>query len=351
MGIDFLAAYGARRMRNYDAQPLLLGDGLMMDDEPEDAPTSTDLSIEQDAETWQPLDVCSATIPNPWGYRPLRFIDGKDVGRTVAWLQGRDGYPVPVRLSEIGAVVMRDVGGALRREFSAVEKVVSLIADLFPWDEIEGFAAALQERGFRLLPVNVNPADYTFDFERMRKATQNRSQDEMLWLECRALMNDGSTPALVDGRLEPRAGAFDTASLPVVGVIKSHSKNYLHPEGWRTFYALKPGERTPVFRLCDRRLNVYTWYLRLDGGRGEMPNWGIVRVEIAEPFVLAQLGEQWREYVNQISRLLCHYRCRDEQYGRHAVTLRPIQEAEYSLGALFSDADALISIFYRMTNL
>lgn len=351
MGIDFLSIYGARRMRNYDAQPLLLGDGLTMEDTPEDAPNISDLSIERAAEEWQPIDIRRTPLPNPWGYRPLRFIDGKDVGRTVAWLQSKAGYPVPVRLSEIGAVAMRDVGGQLRREFGVVEKVVSLVVDLFPWNEIEEFAAALQERNFRLLPVNVQPENYTFDFERMRVATQNRSNNEMQWLECRALMNNGETPTLVDGLLGPRVSAFDPTSLPVVGVIKSNSKNYLHDQGWRTFYELKPGQRTPAFRLEDERLNVLTWYLRLDGARGEMPNWGIVRVEIAEPFQQAQLGGQWSNYIDQLSRLLCDYRCRDESYGRAVVTIQPIQEAEHSLGSLFSDADALINMFYRMTDL
>jgi hypothetical protein len=351
MGIDFLAVFGAKRMRNYDIQPLLLGDGLMMEERPEDAPNQVDLSIECDMEEWQPIDIRRTTTPCPYGYRPLRFIDGKDVGRTVAWLQSKEGYPVPVRLSEIGAVVLRDVGGRLRREFCAVEKVVTLIADLFPWHEIEEFAAALQEHNFRLLPVNVHPDDYTFDFERMRVATKNRSNDEMLWLECRALMNDGDTPTLVDGPLRPRASAFNPAELPVVGVIKSHSRNYLHDQGWRTFYQLAPGQRTPAFLLRDQHLDVITWYLRLDGVRGEMPNWGIVRVEIAEPFKRHQLGEQWTAYIDQLSQLLCSYRCRDESYQRAVVSLQPIREAEHSLGALFSDTDALISKFYHMTTL
>jgi hypothetical protein len=349
MGIDFLAIYGARRMRNYDMQPTLLGDGLTMQENPDDAPDKVDLSIEQAAESWQPIDVRRTPMSRPWAYQPMRFVDGKDVGRTVAWLQSREGYPVPVRLSEIGAVVMRDVDGRLRREFSVVEKVVSLIVDLFPWNEIEAFAAALQERNFRLLPSQ--PEEYTFDFERMRIATQNRSSNEMLWLECRALMTDGDTPTMVDGRLEPRISAFDPDSSPVVGVIKSHSKNYLHAQGWRAFYALTPGQRTPAFRLSGSRMDVISWYLRLDGKQGEMPNWGVVRVEIAESFVRTQLGANWLTHIDQLSRLLCEYRCRDESYGRAAVTIQPIQEAEHSLGALFSDAEALISMFYRMTNL
>lgn len=351
MGIDFLAVYGARRVRNYEMQPLLLSDGLEMVENPDDAPKAADLSIEQDAAVWQPIDVLRAPLPRPWPYRPLRFVDGKDVGRTVAWLQSRQGYPVPVRLSEIGAVVMRDVNGKLRRELNVVEKVVSLMVDPFPWNEIEGFAAALQERGFRLLPCQKPEGGYTFDFERMRKTTQNRSNDEMVRLECRALRADGETPTLVDGRLEPRARAFDAATAPVVGVIKTHSQNYLHAQSWRTFYALSPGQRTPAFRLAATNLDVISWYLRLDGERGEMPNWGIVRVEIAEPFVQTQLGPDWPSYVNQVSRLLCDYRCRDESYGRAEVSIQPIQEAERSLGALFSDADQLISQFYHMTQL
>jgi hypothetical protein len=199
--------------------------------------------------------------------------------------------------------------------------------------------------------VNVHPDNYTFDFERMRVATQNRSNDEMLWLECRALMRDDDIPTLVDGRLRPRAHAFDPATLPVVGVIKSHAQNYLHDQGWRTFYQLAPGERTPAFLLRDEHLNVITWYLRLDGARGDLPNWGIVRAEIAEPFKEEQLGENWTEYIDQLSQLLCAYRCHDESYSRAVVSLQPIQEAEHSLGSLFSDVDALISMFYRMTDL
>lgn len=131
MGIDFLAVYGACRVRNYEVQPLLLSDGLEMVDNPDNAPQVADLSIEQAAAAWQPVDVRRTPPPRPWPFRPLRFVDGKDVGRTVAWLQSQEVYPVPVRLSEIGAVimrevVMRDVGRQLRRELGVVEKADGL---------------------------------------------------------------------------------------------------------------------------------------------------------------------------------------------------------------------------------
>ena len=351
MGIDFLVNYGARRVRDYDTQPLLLTEGQVLDEDAEDAPDQKGLSYEMPAEEWRPLNVLRVPLPGVWVYRPLRFVDGKDVGQTVAWLQSRQGYPVPVRLSQIGAVVMRDVDGELRREFGVVERVVSLMTDLFPWEEIESFAVALQERGFRLLPVQKPEGGYSYDFERMRKTTQNRSNDEMVRLECQALAAEATTPTVVDGRLEPRTRAFDPATTPVAGVIKSHSKNYLHAKGWQTFYQLTPGQRTPAFRLPTRNLDVVSWYLRLDGAEGDLPNWGVVRVEVAESFLLEQFDTEWPNYINQLSRLLYLYRCRDQNYGRAAVSLLPIQEAERSLGACLTEADALISMFYRMTNL
>jgi hypothetical protein len=345
--IDFLRQHGAQRIRDYAPQPLLLGDSQLMEDEPAE---NVRLDYERQPADWQPLELSDPDAAN-WEWRPRRFIDGKDAGRTVAWLHSREGYPVPVRLSEIGAVEMRDVGGELRREFEVVERVVSLMIDLFPWSEVERFAAELREHGFRLLPASV-PAQSgsLYDFERMRKTTQNRSNDEMTRLERRALAQDCATPTVVDGRLDPRASAFDQARHHVVGVVKQHSQNYLHAQGWRTFYKLRPRQRTPAFRLKCGNLDVVTWYLRLDGARGELPNWGVVRVEVPERLFERQIGRDFG-YVNRLSRLLYEYRCRDEGYGRSAVTIHPIQRAEVSLGALFTPADALLGHFYRLTGL
>jgi hypothetical protein len=347
MEIDFLRRYGARRIRNYEPQPFLLDDGSMMEDEPQE---NVKLDFEQDAEEWRPFDVSGVDIDSDWTWRPRRFVDGKDVGRTVAWLQSREGFPVPVRLSEIGAVVMRDVNGQLRREFQVVERVVSLMVDLFPWDEVEHFAAELRENDFRLLPVSRPESGWSYDFERMRKTTQNRSNDEMARLERQMLARACEAPVIVDGRLDPRASAFNIARDHVVGLIKTHSKNYLHAQGWRIFYNLQPGQRTPTFRIKCDNLAIVSWYLRLDGARGELPSYGVVRVEIAERLFEDELGRDFA-YVNRISRLLCDCRCRDESYSRAAVSIHPIQRAEESLGALFTSSDALIGRFYRLTGL
>jgi hypothetical protein len=354
VGFEFLRNYGAQRVRNYDPQPFLLDDGLM---NIEDNVEEEGLGVEVSPHKWCPLNVLSSATSSGWNYRPQRFIDGKDVGRTVAWLRSREGYPAPVYLSQIGAVEMRNVDGHLRREFEVVERVVSLMVDLFPWKEIESFADALQEHNFRLLPCKP-PAPtkegskhgYSYDFERMRKTTQNRSNDEMSRLERQALSRACEIPTVVDGRLEPRASAFVDTENFVVGLIKSHSQNYLHPQGWRTFYDLKPGERTPAFLLVDTNPPVISWYLRLDGGAGEMPNWGIVRLEIPARYFKDKLNNDW-VHADRLSQLIYEYRCSDQNYSRAPVSIYPIQRAEESLGSVLLPTETFIQRFYRLANL
>ena len=168
------------------------------------------LDYEHDRADWRAItpQVPFGWLPQNWPERPVRFVDGKDVGDTVASIHAPGGYPAPVRLSQIGSIVTRVVDGHCRREFSLVERVVAMAADLFPWNEIEGISTALQEHGLRFLPAKYPGGQPTYDFEPMRKAAQNRSNDEMGLLEEAALGQDLTVPSLVDGRLEPRSGGL-----------------------------------------------------------------------------------------------------------------------------------------------
>jgi hypothetical protein len=240
-------------MRNYDAQPTLLDDGVTLSEDPDRIAA---LDYETPMDDWAPVQTVKPGPRKEWTLCPKRFIDGKDVGRTVAWLQTREGYPVPVRLSEIGAVVMEDVGGCLKREYGVVERVVSFIADPFPWDQVESFAIALQKHGFRLLPCPAPGGVPTYDFELMRRATQNRSNGEMVQLERQALSRSIGVPTIVDGALEPRTSILRDHTAPVAGLIKTHRQSYLHPQGWRVFYNLQAGERTPTLTLLLPPLKV-----------------------------------------------------------------------------------------------
>lgn len=347
MGLEFLRNNGAHRMRDDAQRPLLLDADAERDEELEE---QNNLAYEQPAEEWRPIDVNDVAVSDDWDLCPRCFIDGKDLGRTVAWLQTEDGYPIPVRLSEIGAVVMWNNTGCLRREWYTVERVVSMIVDPFPWDEVESFAAALQEKGFRLLQCQKPRRGLTYDFQEMRKATQNRSLDEMMRLEKQALVHTSATPVLVDGRLESRTGGFDELNTPVVGMIKGHYRDYLHNQGWRAYYQLRVGQRTPAFFLKQKNIEVVSWYLRMDGTQNDLPNWGVVRLEIPAAYFEQRCGKDW-SYIDRLSRMICEYRCKDSSYTRASVSLYPIQRAEECLGALFSGADTIVQRFYNLTQL
>lgn len=346
MGLDFLRNNGARRIRNYAEQPLLLPDTTSRSEE-----LDTDrvkLDCEESLNTWEAKAIDATPVPPNWKYRPRCFVDGKDIGRTVAWLQSRQGYPIPVRISQVGAVVMRNYDGTLRREFSKVEQVVSVAVDSFPWDEVENFAVALRRSGLRLL---ICQPSNTYDFERMRITTQNRSMDEMTRLERQALSQVSDVPTVVDGLLGTRSSAFDHERSPVVGLIKTLRNIQLHEDGWRVLYSLQPRQRTPAFQIVEKNFSVISWYLRLDGFNGELPNYGLVRLEISEDFFNKSLnGTDWN-HLDYLSQVICEYRCRDGGYDRASVSIHPIQRAEESLGALFSESDRLINHFYRITGL
>ena len=213
-----------------------------------------------------------------------------------------------------------------------------------------------------------------------------------------AVAQDAETPTIVDGRLERRSGGFDTERSPVFGVIKTHRQVYLHSRGLRLLYMLEEGERTPAFfirpaeqmekgdengnsntdergeavRARERtgappqtsgkeikvRLTVVSWYVRLSGGGGMMPNWGLVRVEASLKWFVARrygspdaVNQSGAEFINQLSRTLYEYRCRERSYERAAVSLHPIVRAESSLRSLFSPGGMLKNSFYRLSGL
>lgn len=345
MSLGFIRAYGGGRIESYPVQP----SGDSDDDDP---PEDIDLDYEFPREDWEPIDpsVASSWSPRTWPLCPVRFIDGKDVGETVSCLTSPEGHPVPVRLSEIGAVVMRIEDGDCRREFATVERVVSMVAGIFPWHEVEGFATALQEVDMRLLIAQPPGGSASFDYEKMRAAAQHRSLDEMGTLEAAALSIAPEIPTVVDGRLEPRAAGFDPQHSPVFGVIKSHHENYMHPLGMQVLYRLEPGQRTPAFRLRlsnNRRFAVVTWYVRFAGGPRTMPSWGYVRVEAPLRWFEDRQGKDF-DVIDRLSRTLYLFRCKQRSYGRAPVSLHPIVRGEDTLGALFTPIRALTSRFYRL---
>lgn len=327
--------------------------------DPDERPDVIDWSPEIEPDDWEPRTP-SERPPEP-GECPTRFIDGCHTGHAIArvWAPARSGM-VALFLAEVGGVAMALRGRTLVREFHGLERVVGMVTDPFPWGEIEEFSAGLArvpELRVRLLPArspveNPNP----FDYEAMRGQAETRTKQEMANWEAIALDADPDAATLLDGRLASRLltapGSGGRRGL-VIGVVKTHSQNYLHPRGWQTLYELGPRQRTPFF-MIDRRqtgreaaLKVATWYQRL--AVTDAPGWGVVRVEV--PW--AQFAARWPTrdqqvgFVNRISGWLIDARCRQQSYARMPVSLEPIVRAEDSLKSLFTPFGLLRNRFLR----
>jgi hypothetical protein len=400
---SFMQNYGGRRLDDFEPSEPAWGDAGGNDEQPK---KTVDTDVEEESPDWKAK--CTLLHPNwrarDWAERPVRFIDGIDVGKTVAWLTNPSGYAIPIRLSEIGSIVVRVRDGELRRDFARVERVVSMITSAFSWEEMEALAAELMIHNLRLLSARPPGGELTNLFAPLCKAVQNRSMDEMAVLEELAVAQDAETPTIVDGRLEPRSGGLDPEHhSPVFGVIKTHRQVYLHSHGMRLLYKLAPGERTPAFfiRTADTssapdtsetpttaredsaaraqdatyaisqlsaaseaveeevvKFPVVSWYVRLSGGEGMMPDDGLVRVEASLKWFMAcgygsqnKVYQSGADFINQLSRTLYEYRCRENSYQRSAISLHPIVRAESSLRSLFSPSGMLKSSFYRLMGL
>jgi hypothetical protein len=94
-----------------------------------------------------------------------------------------------------------------------------------------------------------------------------------------------------------------------------------------------------------------------------MPSLGIVRIEVSYEWFKAQgylspkgsdeieVNGLGQEFIDQLTRTVFEYRCRERSYRRAANSLHPIVRAEKSLGALFSPGNRLKQEFYRLTGL
>lgn len=69
---------------------------------------------------------------------------------------------------------------------------------------------------------------------------------------------------------------------PAIGLVKRQARAYLDVSRSHVLSELAPGERSPMFKLGEQRLERYSWYLRLATPRaidGTMT--GVVRLEVA----------------------------------------------------------------------
>ncbi len=316
-----------------------------------------EMSVEVDIANWKPVPL--PETPAKADEIPTRFIDGSHVGQSVLCLRSPQGYPIAVRLAEVGAVALELTGRRFIRAFKAIERVVGFVVDPFPWEEVEAFATALSNHpAMRLrviparmpLPGMANP----FDYGVMQVQAQNRCQQEMLRLEALALASAPDVPTLIDGQLGGRINTRDAKLRPLlVGVVKSPTPPRMPETGYNTLLDLGPGQRTPYF--CDPRpgdVPLASWFLRLARGTQMAPNWGTVRVDVPWSHLERRESRGARKgFVDRLSRWLIDARCRADSYARMPVSLDPIVRAEDGLKPLFTPFPVLANRLYRAAGL
>ncbi|VTR98981.1 hypothetical protein [Tuwongella immobilis] len=344
MSLEFVHNYQGNR---YQPPPQSLP-AMPPDDSDESGTAEPELDLEYPRDSWKSLPI--ATKDGDLTDLPQRFIDGRHRGETVLWLSAPTGEPIPVRLAEIAAGCITLQG---RRENQVVQRVVSLISQPFPWEEIEGFVTALQVHGYRFLdapaPLDESGARrVSFDFGTMENQPRTRVQREMQVLEEMILCQNLDVPTLMDGRI----GWFSQPGLEtrnIVGVIKNTRERYLHNEGIQVLMRLSPAERTPFFAVQSHDMPVITWFLRLAGSNRSMPNSGIVRIEVPKKrFETQQLGS---DFVNRLSKRIYDLRSRHSDYQRSAISLEPIVRVEASLSACMTPPQHYQNRFYRLLNI
>jgi hypothetical protein len=231
------------------------GYGATVDaDGPSTESTATiDTDVEMPAAQWTPIQR-PAEAPHV-----VLFVDGVLRNDARGWLVDADGTAHPTLAASYAAGAVRCDIRAGHADVVTARSARSLLTTApeaptvgrdparYHGERIDGAEHKHLEKGLRALLAEL-------EANVSGPAREHGSEDDLL---------------VVDGRLRGRR------TLPrAIGYIKTHSRSYLPPELTRVVTGLRPGQRTPVFRLS----NLYSWYLRLPTPSGS-PWSGVVRVE------------------------------------------------------------------------
>jgi len=153
-------------------------------------------------------------------------------------------------------------------------------------------------------------------------------------LESRVAIEVASAAAadlvVVDGPLG------DRRHIPgAIGYIKAHHVSYLPAAQQNVVAALGPGQRTPLFRIGERRFR-YAWYLRLPGPMTHRSA-GIVRCEAAGELMVTEAAA----LANLATVTLPRFATRPHQDPRAPQNLHPIAGLERQLRHRLGDSALL----------
>jgi hypothetical protein len=223
-------------------------------------PVGLELAIEVDG-PWQPIEA-----PPREGLPCCAFVDG--VRRIDARLFAEDGEAQAPGLAGSWAV-----GGAWSTRPPKIDGIV------VGRELVLGGGLAHPP-----LPLTVGPSELLFAPSAVPgsapldplRGLQNAMREAEAKLAEDILSSGDAELAISDGPLNYFLKG------PAIGMIKRQSRSYLDPDRSAVIANLARGQRTPIFKLGEQRLERYSWYLRLVGQRaidGTMS--GVVRLEVA----------------------------------------------------------------------
>jgi hypothetical protein len=223
-------------------------------------PVGLDLAVEE-AGIWKPIGAqervelpCCAFVDGVRRIDARMFAeedDGEAPALAGSWAVGCAWSTRPPRIGEVQVGRRIVVGGGLEApliELAVGEQTLRFeghsVVGLTPLDPIQGLQNEMREAEARLAETTLTEG--TADL----------------------VVSDGPLTYFAEG--------------PALGMVKRQSRSYLDPERGRVLAALRVGERSPIFKLGEQRLERYSWYLRLADRRpidGAMA--GVVRLEVA----------------------------------------------------------------------
>jgi hypothetical protein len=217
-----------------------------------------DLTVELPADSWRPV-VPPADVQPP---TRVYLVDGVQRRDATLWSVEEDGSSLPGLAASFAAGVvrcdLRDGGAEVvdarveRRLFTASRTAPGL---------------STGQINYRLHQVDIT------DPVRLGRAVQAPLTDLEIRTSESARGGDDDDLLIVDGPLRSRR------QLPrTIGYIKTQQGSYLPAAQATVVTQLKPGERSPVFRMAQALSDGYSWYLRLPGPAGA-PWTGIARVQ------------------------------------------------------------------------
>ncbi len=200
-----------------------------------------------------------AIAPPPSPRRETAFIDGVDRVDARAFFSD-GGQLAPGLFGSVGAGAVI-AGGRARFSSCRVERWTVFGAGATP--RVAPLDTTLAYTGRSIQGVRAEELRFE-----LQNARANLEEDL-----ARELARNGLL-VIADGPLRVRE------PLDLVGYIKSHQKSYLGPTHEPVVTALKPGERSPLFKFGRIRPR-YSWYTRLADAAGQHPWAAVVRCEVS----------------------------------------------------------------------